>query len=237
MISWDGPYCTINYQVTRCLAIVKAIYGDINKHSLADDPVERRRSLNQPKAMDVDLRQQQPQFPPADPFGEDNSQDGMNANIKTIVAQAQEQMEKGEITPEQYNILMKQVIQLNETQKIRQAQRMEMMKRQQIIGPMLPDDNANSHSGEEMASFSPNINDDGGVKPNVPAIAGGGPVVSNDFRGKITPVDTTSSKVEPQFGNSGPIGDIRIRGMFKNRIYIVWYNGGETFRIKTFCIS
>lgn len=180
-------------------------------NKLSDDPVERRRSLNQPKAMDVDLRQQQPQFPPADPFGEDNSQDGMNANIKTIVAQAQEQMEKGEITPEQYNILMKQVIQLNETQKIRQAQRMEMMKRQQIIGPMLPDDNANSHSGEEMASFSPNINDDGGVKPNVPAIAGGGPVVSNDFRGKITPVDTTSSKVEPQFGNSGPIGDIRIR--------------------------
>lgn len=180
-------------------------------NKLSDDPVERRRSLNQPKPMDVDLRQQQQHFLPPDPIGDENSQDGMNANIKTIIAQAQETMEKGELTPEQYNILMKQVIQLNETQKIRQAQRMEMMKRNQqpMIGPMLPvDDNANSHSGEEMASFSPNINDDAGLKPNVPA--GSGPIMSNDFRGKITPMDS-GSKLEPPFANAGPPGDMRLR--------------------------
>lgn len=172
-----------------------------------DDPVERRRSLSQTKPMDVDLRQQQHQFQHQDAIGDDNSQDGMNANIKTIVAQAQEQMEKGEITPEQYNILMKQVIQLNETQKIRQAQRMEMMKRNQqppmvAMPPHAADENANTHSGEEVPSFSPSLSDDSEIKPSgPPAVA---PQVMNDFRGKIAPIDT-KPKMEPQFPNAAPV--------------------------------
>ncbi|XP_058062799.1 uncharacterized protein LOC131212794 [Anopheles bellator] len=148
-------------------------------NKLPDDPIERRRSLN--KAGDVDLRQQphlrQQQHLPAhlrsddvDEQDDDSSMDSMNANIKTIVAQAQEQMEKGEINLEQYNILMKQVIQLNETQKIRQAQRIEQRQDPTIIRI---DDNG-SQSGEDDVIIT---------SATVPAASG------NDFRGKIHPLE------------------------------------------------
>ncbi|XP_058825556.1 uncharacterized protein LOC131685686 [Topomyia yanbarensis] len=196
-------------------------------NKLPEDPVERRRSISQPKPMDVDLRQQQ-HLNSQDVLNDDNSQDGMNANIKTIIAQAQDQMEKGEITPEQYNILMKQVIQLNETQKIRQAQRMEMMKRNKtaIVGGSAngPDDVVViSSPRDDAAVSSPIANDEVEIKPQ-PAVPIG-PMPRNDFRGKIAPMEAKSNFTgavpdlrqrdprrvresrfnQPQWGNRGPL--------------------------------
>ncbi|XP_055614328.1 pre-mRNA cleavage complex 2 protein Pcf11-like isoform X2 [Uranotaenia lowii] len=195
-------------------------------NKLSDDPVERRRSYTDPKPVDVDLRQQQQlqhqQF--QDTANDELSQDGMTANIRTIIAQAQEQMEKGEITPEQYNILMKQVIQLNETQKIRQAQRMEIMKKQamkkvteQHPQAMKPDTIGHAFGGQETTSggFSPNFNDENEMKPNGP------PALNNDLRGKIDsnskfadampdirrrdPRRTRDIRFNPPWDNRGPI--------------------------------
>ncbi|XP_055637701.1 uncharacterized protein LOC129776214 [Toxorhynchites rutilus septentrionalis] len=175
----------------------------------SDETFEQRRTLHQPKPMDVDLRQvPQPQL--QETSYDDNSQDGMNANIKTIIAQAQEQMEKGEITSEQYNILMKQVIQLNETQKIRQAQRMEMMKRNQT-GPMIINSNLGNCTGPDEALSGSPSNDDAVASnailnseaENKQAVAG--PEVSaqkNDFRGKITPIVDAKAKFEASFANA-----------------------------------
>ncbi|XP_053697844.1 uncharacterized protein LOC128744695 isoform X2 [Sabethes cyaneus] len=163
-------------------------------NKLPDDPAERRRSFNQPKSMDVDLRQPahlQPLGQSKEVTNEDNSQDGMNANIKTIITQAQEQMEQGEITPEQYNILMKQVIQLNETQKIRQAQRMEMMKRTHAgatLGNVITIDESTRSPRDEMtATASPKEDAEPPKQPQ--DVPGGPPIARNDFRGKITPMD------------------------------------------------
>ncbi|XP_058455421.1 uncharacterized protein LOC131432880 [Malaya genurostris] len=169
-------------------------------NKLPEDPVQRRRSFNQPKPMDVDLRTHH--LPSQEILNDDNSQDGMNANIKTIIAQAQEQMEKGEISPEQYNILMKQVIQLNETQKIRQAQRMEMMKRAKPtpVDNVTLDEVVVCSPKEEESAASPISKDDVESKPVVPV----GPIQRNDFRGKITPLDA-----KPNF--TGPTTDIRQR--------------------------
>ncbi|XP_039447770.1 uncharacterized protein LOC120427014 isoform X1 [Culex pipiens pallens] len=166
-------------------------------NKLPDDPAERRRSINQPKPMDVDLRQQQQQQQQQQLQDEDNSQDGMNANIKTIIAQAQEQMEKGEITPEQYNILMKQVIQLNETQKIRQAQRMELMKRSQQVGvPQQEPDEVIRIDDEKARSPLP-VAEESTVPPPPQAVV-------NDFRGKVAPLEG------PNFANS-TAADLRQR--------------------------
>ncbi|XP_050071761.1 uncharacterized protein LOC126559634 [Anopheles maculipalpis] len=162
-------------------------------NKLPDDPIERRRSISSlAKPGDIDHRFQQ-QLPPHHDLTEDdddNSMDIMNTNIKTIIAQAQEQMEKGEITPEQYNILMKQVIQLNETQKIRQAQRIESVKRQEptIIriddtGSLSGDDDVivTGVSGPMMGPgmSGMRMNDS---KDNIGSVV-------NDFRGKIHPID------------------------------------------------
>uniref|UniRef100_A0A1Q3FY43 Pre-mRNA cleavage complex 2 protein Pcf11 n=1 Tax=Culex tarsalis TaxID=7177 RepID=A0A1Q3FY43_CULTA len=167
-------------------------------NKLPDDPAERRRSINQPKPMDVDLRQQQQQQLQDD----DNSQDGMNANIKTIIAQAQEQMEKGEITPEQYNILMKQVIQLNETQKIRQAQRMELMKRshQQTSVPQLEPPEEVKIDDDNKPSTPPTNED---TTPPPPAMV-------NDFRGKVAPQEAKSKFNGQTFANA-TAADLRQR--------------------------
>uniref|UniRef100_A0A182PRR4 Pre-mRNA cleavage complex 2 protein Pcf11 n=1 Tax=Anopheles epiroticus TaxID=199890 RepID=A0A182PRR4_9DIPT len=179
-------------------------------NKLPDDPIERRRSINSlAKPGDIDHRfppQQNPHHHDA-AEDDDNSMDSMNANIKTIIAQAQEQMDKGEITPEQYNILMKQVIQLNETQKIRQAQRIEHVKRQdQMI--IRIDDNG-SLSGEDdviVTSVTP---------APVPAMRmneqkdNSSTGVVNDFRGKIHPIDGKPPLVKP-FEAAAPFGGIGI---------------------------
>ncbi|KFB43760.1 AGAP001271-PA-like protein [Anopheles sinensis] len=144
-------------------------------NKLPDDPIERRRSISSlAKPGDIDLRSLPPPVNVLD--DDDNSMDSMNSNIKTIIAQAQEQMEKGEITPEQYSILMKQVIQLNETQKIRQAQRIEHGTKQSEPVVIRIDDNG-SLSGE----------DDVIVTSVTPASSSS--TSTNDFRGKIHPID------------------------------------------------
>ncbi|XP_055540446.1 uncharacterized protein LOC129727068 [Wyeomyia smithii] len=175
-------------------------------NKLPDDPAERRRSFNQPKPMDVDLRQKQHmlQLAPKDIItNDDNSQDGMNANIKTIIAQAQEQMEKGEITLEQYNILMKQVIQLNETQKIRQAQRMELMKRNHVgtVSNVITIDESTRSPRDDMTPVT-SPKDDGEPKQQSGVPVGAN--TSNDFRGKIAPMDA-----KPTFPGTAP--DLRQR--------------------------
>ncbi|XP_035773980.1 uncharacterized protein LOC118456936 isoform X2 [Anopheles albimanus] len=176
-------------------------------NKLPDDPIERRRSISSLTTQpgDVDMRQSLHHIPPprldqsALDQDDDSSMDSMNANIKTIVAQAQEQMEKGEINLEQYNILMKQVIQLNETQKIRQAQRIEQ---RQEMPPIIRIDDNGSLSGEDdviITSATP------GIQVPVGPPAGGmgrpplGEVGVNNFRGKIHPLD--GGKMMP-----GPMG-------------------------------
>uniref|UniRef100_A0AAG5D028 Pre-mRNA cleavage complex 2 protein Pcf11 n=1 Tax=Anopheles atroparvus TaxID=41427 RepID=A0AAG5D028_ANOAO len=162
-------------------------------NKLPDDPIERRRSISSlAKPGDLDLRH----LPPHHHAGgaleqddEDSSMDSMNSNIKTIITQAQEQMDKGEITPEQYNILMKQVIQLNETQKIRQAQRIEHGKQQQQQQqqqhhpqqepPIIRIDDNGSLSGEDDVIVT-------SVTPASGSTSVGS--VVNDFRGKIHPL-------------------------------------------------
>ncbi|XP_049536265.1 uncharacterized protein LOC125951454 isoform X2 [Anopheles darlingi] len=176
-------------------------------NKLPDDPIERRRSISSLTTQpgDVDMRQSLHHIPPprldqsALDQDEDSSMDSMNANIKTIVAQAQEQMEKGEINLEQYNILMKQVIQLNETQKIRQAQRIEQ---RQEPPPIIRIDDNGSLSGEDdviITSATPGIQ-----VPTGPPVGGMGrpplgEVGVNNFRGKIHPLD--GGKMGP-----GPMG-------------------------------
>ncbi|XP_052868953.1 uncharacterized protein LOC128274711 [Anopheles cruzii] len=177
-------------------------------NKLPDDPIERRRSLN--KAGDVDLRQHQGHLPhlrsadDVDDPDDDSSMDSMNANIKTIVAQAQEQMEKGEINLEQYNILMKQVIQLNETQKIRQAQRIEQRQDPTAATTTTTviriDDNGSRSSGEDDVIIT---------SATVPAASG-----QNDFRGKIHPLEAAAPLPgKPPFlgaaGTSVPPPDLR----------------------------
>uniref|UniRef100_A0A182M518 PCFS4-like zinc finger domain-containing protein n=1 Tax=Anopheles culicifacies TaxID=139723 RepID=A0A182M518_9DIPT len=189
--------------------------GDVSKHhekdklgrpllynKLPDDPIERRRSINSlAKPGDIDQR-----FPHQSLFhheaaeDEDNSMDSMNANIKTIIAQAQEQMEKGEITPDQYNILMKQVIQLNETQKIRQAQRIESVKRQDSQPVVIRiDDNASLSGDDDVIVTSVTVPTPGvsGLRMNEQKDSSIGNV--NDFRGKIHPIDG-----KPPLGGSKP---------------------------------
>ncbi|XP_049279637.1 uncharacterized protein LOC125762019 isoform X1 [Anopheles funestus] len=176
---------------------------DMNKHhekdklgrpllynKLPDDPIERRRSINSlAKPEDIDHRfQHQNMFNHDATEDDDNSMDSMNANIKTIISQAQEQMEKGEITLDQYNILMKQVFQLNETQKIRQAQRIESVKRhdQTIIRI---DDNASMSGDDDVIVTSVTVPTPGvsGMRMNEQKDGSIGNV--NDFRGKIHPID------------------------------------------------
>lgn len=66
---------------------------------------------------------------------DDSSQDGLNTNINIIMAQAQEQLDSEKIDLEQYNNLVKQVIQINETQKIREAKRIERKNKESIVSP------------------------------------------------------------------------------------------------------
>ncbi|XP_053671318.1 uncharacterized protein LOC128721574 [Anopheles nili] len=213
-------------------------------NKLPDDPVERRRSINSlAKPGDVDLRAPQHNIHQDDnaiDLDDDNSMDSMNSNIKTIIAQAQDQMEKGEISLEQYNILMKQVIQLNETQKIRQAQRIEHVKRQdQMI--IRIDDNG-SMSGEDdviVTSVTPGssasgirLNDQQGDSATGDA---------NDFHGKINQMDGKPSAISKTFeapfaalgvpSTSVPPPDIRpqrdprrIRESKWNRVEPAWAN-------------
>ncbi|GAB0098150.1 hypothetical protein DMENIID0001_138570 [Sergentomyia squamirostris] len=56
---------------------------------------------------------------------ESTSQDANDASIKIIVAQAQEQLDNESIDQEQYNSMMKQMMQLNETKKLMKAQKRE----------------------------------------------------------------------------------------------------------------
>ncbi|XP_053668555.1 uncharacterized protein LOC128718962 [Anopheles marshallii] len=163
-------------------------------NKLPDDPIERRRSINSlAKPGDIDHRfQHQGLFHHKAAEDDDNSMDSMNANIKTIIAQAQEQMDKGEITPEQYSILMKQVIQLNETQKIRQAQRKESVKRQdQTI--IRIDDNASLSGDDDVIVTSVTVPTPGasGMRMNEQKD------IVNDFRGKIHPIDGKPPLVKP----------------------------------------
>uniref|UniRef100_A0A182VVW6 Pre-mRNA cleavage complex 2 protein Pcf11 n=1 Tax=Anopheles minimus TaxID=112268 RepID=A0A182VVW6_9DIPT len=167
-------------------------------NKLPDDPIERRRSISSlAKPGDIDQR-----FPHQSPFphepaeDDDNSMDSMNANIKTIIAQAQEQMEKGEITPEQYNILMKQVIQLNETQKIRQAQRIESVKRQDSQPVVIRiDDNASLSGDDDVIVTSVTVPTPGASGMRMTEQKDS----SIDFRGKIHPIDG-----KPPLGSSKP---------------------------------
>uniref|UniRef100_A0A182NQP0 CID domain-containing protein n=1 Tax=Anopheles dirus TaxID=7168 RepID=A0A182NQP0_9DIPT len=170
-------------------------------NKLPDDPVERRRSISSlAKPGDIDHRQlsQHHHEGALDP-DDDNSMDSMNANIKTIVAQAQDQMEKGEITPDQYNILMKQVIQLNETQKIRQAQRIEHVKRHDQVSLVRNDDNG-SLSGDDdviVTSVTPGTGTFG-MRLHDPK--------DNNFRGKIHPIDGKPTVSKPFEGSFAGIG-------------------------------
>lgn len=53
------------------------------------------------------------------------SQDALDSSINIIMAQAQEQLDNQAITPDQYRNMVQQVIQLNESNKIKEAERME----------------------------------------------------------------------------------------------------------------
>ncbi|XP_058118043.1 uncharacterized protein LOC131260360 [Anopheles coustani] len=159
-------------------------------NKLPDDPIERRRSISSlAKPGDIDLRHLPPPVNVLD--DDDNSMDSMNSNIKTIIAQAQEQMEKGEITPEQYSILMKQVIQLNETQKIRQAQRIEHGTKQPEPTVIRIDDNGSLSDEDDVIVTS--------VTP-----ASSSSTATNDFRGKIHPIDG-KPPFEVPFGGTGVV--------------------------------
>lgn len=56
---------------------------------------------------------------------DNTSQDALDNSIQIIMAQAQEQLDNQAITPDQYQSMVHQVIQLNETNKIKEAERME----------------------------------------------------------------------------------------------------------------
>ncbi|XP_050085054.1 uncharacterized protein LOC126570945 [Anopheles aquasalis] len=181
-------------------------------NKLPDDPIERRRSISSLTTLpgDVDMRQSLHHIPPprldqsALDQDEDSSMDSMNANIKTIVAQAQEQMEKGEINLEQYNILMKQVIQLNETQKIRQAQRIEQ---RQELPPIIRIDDNGSLSGEDdviITSATPGMQIPAGPPGGGMSRPPLGEVGVNNFRGKIHPLDGGKMVAGPPMGTKPP---------------------------------
>jgi hypothetical protein len=56
---------------------------------------------------------------------DENSQESYTTNIKTIIVQAQEQLDSKEIDNDQYETLVKQVLQINEKRQIVEMQRKE----------------------------------------------------------------------------------------------------------------
>lgn len=72
---------------------------------------------------DVDLRAGASTTKPMDV--DETSQEALDSSIQIIMAQAQEQLDNQAITPDQYQSMVQQVIQLNESNKIKEAERME----------------------------------------------------------------------------------------------------------------
>lgn len=56
---------------------------------------------------------------------DENSQEGTDANIQIILEQAQEQLNNKNINVEQYGKMVKQIFEINESKKLREAQRIE----------------------------------------------------------------------------------------------------------------
>ncbi|PSN35925.1 hypothetical protein C0J52_07164 [Blattella germanica] len=88
-------------------------------HRLPDDPGERRRSLSTTGGEDTDMRR--------NPFLEDGEEIDINV-VDMIIHQADEQLKNGNISFSHYNTLLKQVIHLNEVQKLREAQRRDQQE-------------------------------------------------------------------------------------------------------------
>lgn len=59
---------------------------------------------------------------------DESSQDGNDANIKIMMAQAQEQLNNKSIDMEEYGTMIKQIFVINESKKIREAERREYIK-------------------------------------------------------------------------------------------------------------
>ncbi|XP_033608498.1 uncharacterized protein LOC111867245 isoform X3 [Cryptotermes secundus] len=84
-------------------------------HKLPDDPGERRRSLSTAVEEDTDMRHHL-------------FDDASDINVNMIMQEADEQLKNGTISFSHYNTVLKQVIQLNEVQKLREAQRRDQQE-------------------------------------------------------------------------------------------------------------
>lgn len=100
------------------------------------------------RPQDVDLRG----VHPGAQLVEETSQDGIDNNIKIIMTQAQEQLDSKQINLNEYNDMIKQVIQLNEKQKVREAERREMIsirKKNGFDSPIEPAFSSDSDSDSD----------------------------------------------------------------------------------------
>ncbi|XP_055372303.1 uncharacterized protein LOC129606180 [Condylostylus longicornis] len=86
--------------------------------------------------------------PIVEEFNED-SQDGASENIRTIINQAQELLESKSISSDQYNTLVKTAMQINETNKLKEAQRRESLTLQN------DKENKNDDTKLKLSNLSP----------------------------------------------------------------------------------
>lgn len=93
---------------------------------------------------------------------DENSQECTDVNIKIMMEQAQEQLTNKNIDVEQYGSMIKQIFEINESKKLREAQRIEMISK---TGNSWQHDEHTPISDEE-ARFSNSDNDADIVKQN-----------------------------------------------------------------------
>lgn len=96
-----------------------------NQSVSPDDPTKSslRRSFS--KSFNKELKRQRDML-----LSDDNaSQDCTEANIKIMVEQAEEQLTNNNINMEEYGNMIKQIFEINESKKIREAERRELIKR------------------------------------------------------------------------------------------------------------
>jgi hypothetical protein len=105
---------------------------------LPDDPLERRRRISTPSKQEPPKREKVT----AD---DENSQESYTTNMKTIITQAQEQLDSKEIDKDQYETLVKQVLQINEKRQIAEMQR--KMQEEEGAGSSGPEERVKNGDG------------------------------------------------------------------------------------------
>lgn len=99
-------------------------------NQLPSDPSERKRTISD-RPIDIDLRQ-------APVIRDDTTEDDLNQSINIILTQAQEELANKKINQQQFADMVKQVLLMHETQKVRKAQQQELSPGQRHPSPLVP---------------------------------------------------------------------------------------------------